>query len=53
MTLVHSGLPDDELASGHEKGWDYFLEVFREQFGSGSRDKYSREDAHPEQAMKK
>jgi hypothetical protein len=37
MILVHSDLPDHELARGHEKGWNYFLEVFREQFGNGSR----------------
>ncbi len=37
MTLVHSGLPDDEVAKGHEKGWNYFLGIFPEQFGSGSR----------------
>ena len=33
MTLVHSGLPDHELARGHEKGWNYFLGVYLEQFG--------------------
>jgi uncharacterized protein YndB with AHSA1/START domain len=46
MTLAHSDLPDHELARGHEKGWNYFLEVFREQFGNGSRKKYRWEDAH-------
>ncbi len=46
MTLVHSDLPDHELARGHEKGWNYFLEIFREQFGNGSRKKYHWEDAH-------
>jgi uncharacterized protein YndB with AHSA1/START domain len=51
MTLVHSGLPDHELARGHEKGWNYFLETFREQFGNGSRKKYGWDDAHP--AVKK
>jgi Activator of Hsp90 ATPase homolog 1-like protein len=40
MTLVHSGPPDHELARGHENGWNYFLEIFREQFGNGSREKY-------------
>ncbi len=30
MTLMHSDLPDHELARGHEKGWNYFLEIFRE-----------------------
>ena len=47
MTLVHSDLPDDELARGHENGWNYFLGSFREQFGNGSRKKYGWEDAHP------
>ena len=36
MTLVHSDLPDDELARGHEKGWNYFLGIFPEQFGDVS-----------------
>ena len=39
MTLVHSGLPDHELAKGHEKGWNYFLNIFPEQFGTGSHKK--------------
>jgi uncharacterized protein YndB with AHSA1/START domain len=47
MTLVHSGLPDHELAQGHERGWSYFLEIFREQFGDGSRKEYRWEEAHP------
>ena len=47
MTLVHSDLPDHELAKGHEKGWNYFLEIFREQFGNGSRTQYRWDDAHP------
>jgi uncharacterized protein YndB with AHSA1/START domain len=46
MTLVHSDLPDHELARGHEKGWNYFLEIFREQFGNGSRKQYRWEEAH-------
>ncbi|HXW63175.1 MAG TPA: SRPBCC domain-containing protein [Candidatus Acidoferrales bacterium] len=46
MTLVHSDLPDHELARGHEKGWNYFLGIFREQFGNGSRKKYRWDDAH-------
>jgi uncharacterized protein YndB with AHSA1/START domain len=37
MTLVHSDLPDHELARGHEKGWNYFLGIFPGQFGNGSR----------------
>lgn len=47
MTLVHSDLPDVEKARGHEKGWNYFLGVFREQFGDGSHKAYRWEDAHP------
>jgi uncharacterized protein YndB with AHSA1/START domain len=37
MTLVHSGLPDTDGGRGHEKGWNYFLNIFPEQFGNGSR----------------
>ncbi len=37
MTLVHSDLPDCDPARGHEKGWNYFLGIFLEQFGKGSR----------------
>jgi uncharacterized protein YndB with AHSA1/START domain len=47
MTLVHSNLPDCEAAKGHEKGWGYFLGIFLEQFGSGSRKNYRWEEAHP------
>jgi uncharacterized protein YndB with AHSA1/START domain len=47
MTLVHSDLPDTERARGHEGGWNYFVGVFREQFGDGSRKKYRWEEAHP------
>jgi uncharacterized protein YndB with AHSA1/START domain len=46
MTLVHSNLPDHELARGHERGWNYFLGIFREQFGNGSHKKFIWEDAH-------
>jgi uncharacterized protein YndB with AHSA1/START domain len=46
MTLVHSGLPDHEVARGHEKGWSYFLGVYREQFGGGSRKEFRWEEAH-------
>jgi uncharacterized protein YndB with AHSA1/START domain len=37
MTLVHSGLPDTDGGRRHEKGWKYFLDIFPEQFGNGSR----------------
>jgi uncharacterized protein YndB with AHSA1/START domain len=51
MTLVHSGIPDNEQGRGHEKGWNYFLEILREQFGNGAHKKYSWDDAHaPAQA---
>jgi len=46
MTLVHSGLPDHALAKAHENGWNYFLNIFREQFGNGQRREYRWEDAH-------
>ena len=46
MTLVHSGLPDHEQAQGHNEGWSYFLEVFHEQFGNGSRKQYRWDEAH-------
>ena len=28
MTLIHSGIPDTESGKGHEKGWNYFLNIF-------------------------
>ncbi len=46
MTFVNSDLPNHELARGHEKSWNYFLEIFREQFGNGSCKKYHWEEAH-------
>lgn len=51
ISLVHSDLPDHELARGHEKGWNYFLDVLSEQFGNGSRKQYRWDEAHP--AVKK
>jgi uncharacterized protein YndB with AHSA1/START domain len=47
MTLVHSELPDHELPRSHENGWNYFVGIFLEQFGSGSRKEYRWEEAHP------
>jgi uncharacterized protein YndB with AHSA1/START domain len=32
MTLVHSGIPDTEAGRAHEKGWNYFLDLFPLQF---------------------
>jgi len=52
MTLVHSDLPDHELARGHERGWKCFLDIFPEQFGNGSRKEYRWEDVHPEEVKK-
>lgn len=46
MTLVHSGLPDTQEGKGHEKGWNYFLEIFLDQFGNGARKPYRWEEAH-------
>jgi uncharacterized protein YndB with AHSA1/START domain len=37
MTLVHSDLPDTDGGRGHEKGWNYFLDIFPDQFTDGSR----------------
>lgn len=32
LTLVHSGLPDDEKAKSHQKGWNYFFDLFQGNF---------------------
>jgi hypothetical protein len=32
MTLVHSGLPDTDGGRSHDKGWNYFLDIFPGQF---------------------
>lgn len=37
MTLLHTGLPDDDGGRGHEQGWNYFLGNFTEQFAAASR----------------
>lgn len=39
MTLVHSGLPDTEGGRGHEKGWNFFLDCFRQKFADASQPK--------------
>ncbi len=52
MILVHADLPDHERARAHEAGWTYFLGVFREQFGDGSRKPYRWEEAHPPAASR-
>jgi hypothetical protein len=45
MTLMHSDLPDHELAKSHEQGWKYFLEIFCGHFGNGARKKYPSDEA--------
>lgn len=47
MTVTHSELPNCEPAKGHEGGWNYFMEIFKDQFGQGSRKKYDWNKAHP------
>jgi uncharacterized protein YndB with AHSA1/START domain len=37
MTLVHSGLPDAEVARSHENGWNYFVGTFAEKFAVNSK----------------
>jgi uncharacterized protein YndB with AHSA1/START domain len=37
MTLVHSGIPDTDAGKRHEKGWNYFLDIFPRQFRNSSR----------------
>lgn len=36
MILVHSGLPNDDMATAHEKGWNSILDKFSDIFVSGS-----------------
>ena len=37
MTLVHSGLPDTDGGRSHDKGWNYFLDMFPAQFTAAAR----------------
>ncbi len=39
MTLQHTGLPKAEVAMGHERGWNYFLDKLTEQLGKTSSKK--------------
>jgi uncharacterized protein YndB with AHSA1/START domain len=39
MTLVHSDLPDTDGGRSHDKGWNYFLDIFPGQFMDASRKK--------------
>ncbi|MDB5038762.1 MAG: hypothetical protein JWQ35_2290 [Bacteriovoracaceae bacterium] len=34
MTLIHSDLPDHELARGHNQGWTYFMDKLTDHFSS-------------------
>jgi hypothetical protein len=52
MTLVHSDLPDTDRGRAHEKGWNYFLDIFRERFGIGSCKDNHREVALVEEVVK-
>jgi uncharacterized protein YndB with AHSA1/START domain len=36
LTLVHSGLPNDDMARAHEKGWNSIFEKFSNIFAGGS-----------------
>ncbi len=36
MTLVHSGLPQNELSKAHKDGWNYFLDKLVKTFSGGS-----------------
>ena len=36
LTLLHSGLPNDDLAKAHDKGWNSILDKFGNIFVSGS-----------------
>jgi uncharacterized protein YndB with AHSA1/START domain len=38
MILVHSGLPDTDGGRSHDKGWNYFLDTFPQQFTDVSRE---------------
>jgi uncharacterized protein YndB with AHSA1/START domain len=37
MTLVHSNLPDTDRGRSHDKGWNYFLDIFPRQFTDATR----------------
>jgi uncharacterized protein YndB with AHSA1/START domain len=36
LTLLHSGLPNDDRARAHDKGWNSILDKFSNIFASGS-----------------
>jgi uncharacterized protein YndB with AHSA1/START domain len=37
MTVLHSGLPNEDMATAHEKGWNSILDKFSDIFVGGSR----------------
>jgi uncharacterized protein YndB with AHSA1/START domain len=37
MTVLHSGLPNEDMATAHEKGWNSILDKFSNIFIGGSR----------------
>jgi uncharacterized protein YndB with AHSA1/START domain len=37
MTLLHSGLPNDDMAKAHQKGWNSISDKFSDIFVGGSR----------------
>ncbi len=39
MTLLHSGLPDTAGGRSHQKGWNYFLDIFPGQFMAAAQNK--------------
>jgi uncharacterized protein YndB with AHSA1/START domain len=39
MRLVHSGLPDSDAGRSHERGWNYFMEMFQAPFTDSARTK--------------
>ena len=39
VTLVHSNLPNTDGGRRHEDGWNYFLDIFQDQFGKKSSEK--------------
>ncbi|EQA37237.1 hypothetical protein LEP1GSC047_4165 [Leptospira inadai serovar Lyme str. 10] len=39
MTLLHSDLPNEDKVKTHERGWNYFLDIFPKQFETVSSEK--------------
>lgn len=39
MTLVHSGLPDNENGRAHIEGWNYFMDKFPKQWTKAAKKK--------------